>query len=216
VRFCALALALGVATLWAADSAEDRLIRQVEQRYNSARTLRVHFVEEFSAGGRARPAESGVLTLQKQGRMRWDYDQPPGKLFVLDGKNIYLYTAADNRVEKMSLRSTEDMRAPLAFLLGHLDLKKEFRSFRTHPGEGGEWLEAEAKNDRVPYQTIALLIENNGTIREVKISGRDGSSMIFHFRNEVLNPEVDAKIFRFVPPPGAEVVDGVDFAAEGK
>ena len=30
------------------------------------------------------------LTLRKPGRMRWDYQQPPGKLFVSDGKTVYL------------------------------------------------------------------------------------------------------------------------------
>ena len=31
--------------------------------------------------------ESGTLTLKKPGRMRWSYDSPPGKVFVLDGSS---------------------------------------------------------------------------------------------------------------------------------
>jgi outer membrane lipoprotein carrier protein len=50
--------------------------------------------------------------------MRWDYLRPAGKLFISDGKTVYLYSASENRVEKMPLKDTEDMRAPLAFLLG--------------------------------------------------------------------------------------------------
>jgi outer membrane lipoprotein carrier protein len=211
----ALGLALSVSIL-TAESSVDQLIRRTENRYNGARSLRLHFVENFSAAGRTRPAETGTLTLQKQGKMRWEYEQPAGKLFVVDGKQIYLYTASDNRVEKMPLRSTEDMRAPLAFLLGHLELKKEFRNFRVRTVQDGEWLEAEAKSDRVPYESIALLIDQTGPIREARIAGRDGSSMVFRFSNEVMNPRVDPKLFAFVPPPGAEVVDGVDLAAEGK
>jgi len=199
-----------------AGTAADPLIQQVEARYNSAHTLQVHFVEQFQAAGRARPAESGTLTLEKAGKMRWDYSQPPGKLFILDGKEVYLYTRSDNRVEKMPLKSTEDMRAPLAFLLGRLDLKKQFRNFRVRPAEDGQWLDADAKSDRVPYESISLLIDRNGPIRELRVTGRDGSQMAFEFSNEVLNPRIDAKLFHFVPPPRAEVVDGVEFAAEGK
>ena len=61
--------------------------------------------------------------------------RPAGKLFISDdGKTALLYTAGENRVEKMPLKDTEDMRAPLAFLLGRLDMKKEFRDFWLHPG----------------------------------------------------------------------------------
>ncbi len=38
--------------------------------------------------------------LRKPGRMRWDYSQPKGKLFVCDGKNLWIYTPADNRAGK--------------------------------------------------------------------------------------------------------------------
>ena len=60
--------------------------------------------------------------------MRWDYDQPKGKLFVSDGKFLWLYTPEGNRAERMKLKESDDMRAPLAFLLGKLDFQKEFRN----------------------------------------------------------------------------------------
>ena len=68
--------------------------------------------------------------LRKPGKMRWDYSQPAGKLFVSDGKFLWLYTPAENRVEKMKLKESEDMRAPLAFLLGKLDFDKEFQNIQ--------------------------------------------------------------------------------------
>ncbi len=148
--------------------------------------------------------------------MRWDYSQPTGKLFISDGKTVYLYTSGDNRVEKVPIRDTEDMRAPLAFLLGHLDLKKEFKDFETHPGEGGMWLDASAKSDRVPYERVEMLVGDNGSIGRLKILGRDGSAMNFVFTNERLNPPVEDRLFQFAIPPGAEVIDAVDFWAEGK
>jgi outer membrane lipoprotein carrier protein len=189
---------------------------RVQDRYNGARTLAVEFVEHYAYRGRGRPPESGTLTLRKQGKMRWDYKQPAGKLFISDGKTVYLYTSGDNRVEKIPIRDTEDMRAPLAFLLGHLDLKKEFREFTAHPGEGGMWLDASAKNDRVPYERVEMLVGDNGSIGRLKILGRDGSAMDFVFTNERLNPAVDDTLFRFAIPAGAEVIDAIDFGAEGK
>ena len=211
---CVALLALSVSP--AVALAPNRLIQAVEHRYNGAQTLRLHFVEDFEWQGHRRPPETGQLTLRKQGKMRWDYTQPTGKLFVSDGKTVYLYTAADHRVEKIPLRDTADLRAPLAFLLGHLDLKKEFRDFETHPGEGGTWLEAKAKDEHAPYEALTFLAGDDGVVKQLKITGRDGSITSFQFSDEVLNPQVDNSLFHFVIPQGAEIVDAVDLRGEGR
>lgn len=195
---------------WAAGSPNE-LIHTVENRYNHARTLSVHFVEEYSLQGHHRPPESGTLVLKKQGKMRWDYTQPAGKVFVSDGKDVYLYTAEDNRVEKVPLKDTEDMRAPLAFLLGRLDMKKEFKDFETHPGEGGTWLDAAAKNNRVPYEKVEMLVGGDGEISDLRVAGRDGSILSFSFGDEKLNPPVSDSAFHFAIPAGAQVVNSVEF-----
>jgi outer membrane lipoprotein carrier protein len=188
----------------------DELIKQLQERYNGARTLTVGFTEAYSMQGHPRPPEEGTLTLRKQGKMRWDYSRPAGKLFVSDGKTVYLYSSRDNRVEKVPLKDTEDMRAPLAFLLGRLDMKKEFRDFAAHAGEGGTWLEATAKTERVPYERVEMLIGAEGSVRQLKVVGRDQSLLDFRFRDERLNPPVAENFFQFKMPPGAEVVDGIE------
>jgi outer membrane lipoprotein carrier protein len=188
----------------------DELIKQLQERYNGARTLTVGFTEAYSMQGHPRPPEEGTLTLRKQGKMRWDYSRPAGKLFVSDGKTVYLYSSRDNRVEKVPLKDTEDMRAPLAFLLGRLDMKKEFRDFAAHAGDGGTWLEATAKTERVPYERVEMLIGAEGSVRQLKVVGRDQSLLDFRFRDERLNPPVAENFFQFKMPAGAEVVDGIE------
>jgi outer membrane lipoprotein carrier protein len=211
-------LGVGLALCWLAlaDSRTDQLINKVQSRYNGAHTLAVHFVENYSILGHPRPAESGTLQLQKQGKMRWEYTRPQGKLFVSDGKQVYLYTAGDNRVEKVPLRDTEDMRAPLAFLLGHLEMKKEFRAFDTHEGQGGTWLEATAKNDRLPYEKVQMLITPNGSIEKLNVVGRDQSLLSYAFTDEKINPKLDDSLFHFQIPAGAQVVNAVDYAGQEK
>jgi len=208
-------VALGVSALQA-DVTIGSLIKQVQDRYNGAQTLSVHFEERYSIQGHPRPAETGDLVLKKQGKMRWNYTQPQGKLFISDGKEVYLYTAEDNRVEKVPLKDTEDMRAPLAFLLGRLDMRKEFRDFRTQPGTGGTWLGASAKSDRLPYETVEMLVAAEGEIRELKVRGRDDSLLSFVFDNEKVNPQLSDGLFHFTVPAGAEVVDAIETAAQGR
>jgi outer membrane lipoprotein carrier protein len=196
------------------NSPVDTLINQVESHYNRAQTLTVNFTETFAVQGRARRPESGTLALRKPGRMRWDYSQPAGKVFVSDGKTVYLFTADDQRVERSTLKASEDLRAPMAFLLGRLELKKEFASFNTHPTDDGTWLEATAKNDRVPYEKVKMLIGVGGSIRQLKILGRDESLLSFLFTGETVNPTLDQKLFEFAIPAGAEVVDAVTAGQE--
>jgi outer membrane lipoprotein carrier protein len=200
----------------AASSDTDALIQKVERHYNKALTLTVDFAEQYSVQGHPRIPETGTLTLRKQGKMRWDYARPAGKVFVSDGKMMYLYTSADNKVEEIPLKDTEDMRAPLAFLLGHLDLKKEFTNFATRPGDGQTWLSATAKNDKTPYEKIQMLINPEGEITMLTVLGRDQSTLAFSLTNEKVNPTVRDSLFAFKIPPGAEVVNALDYTGEGR
>jgi outer membrane lipoprotein carrier protein len=187
----------------------DSLIHRIESRYNRAHTLSLRYREVLVEEGHPKRPESGVLTLRKPGKMRWEYDRPAGKLFVSDGNQVYLYTPQDKRVERSRLKMSADLRAPMAFLLGHLDLKREFSSFTTRAAGTDTWLDASAKNDRLPYEKIELLVAPDASIRQLNVVGRDQSTLSFWFSEETLNPPVSDKLFQFAVPPGAEVVDAV-------
>jgi outer membrane lipoprotein carrier protein len=199
---------------FAGDASLDGLLKGVETRYNRAKTLQVLFHEEYTppgpGGGPARRSESGRLMLRKPGRMRWDYSQPKGKLFISDGKDMWLYTPAENRVEKMKLQESDDMRAPLAFLLGKLNFEKEFRNLQARPeGAGaGTRITAEPKSANLPYSAVEFVVTAENRIREVKVTGFDNSILDFTFDEESLDPPLDGKLFQFLAPPGAEVVEG--------
>src|SRR6476620_3169393 len=80
-----------------ADAQLDALLKGVENRYNKAKTLQVLFKEVYTTAGKMKRRESGTLTLKKPGKMRWQYSQPAGKLFVSDSKWLWLYTPDENR-----------------------------------------------------------------------------------------------------------------------
>jgi outer membrane lipoprotein carrier protein len=183
-----------------------RTLKGIEDRYNRARTLQLSFTESYQLRGRAR-VEKGDLFLRKPGRMRWQYTAPAGKLFVSDGKFIYSYTPQDNRAEKMKLKETEDMRAPLAFLLGRLEFNKDFREFHAHAEEGGVFITAIPKSDQLPYREVSFLAGPDFTIRRLEVTGQDNSILQFVFENEKKDPPIADALFQFAPPPGAEYVD---------
>jgi len=191
----------------AADPDLNSLLKGIEHRYNNAKTLQVHFVESYSVEGRARKSESGELTLRKPGRMRWNYSEPSGKLFVSDGKDVYLYTPDAHRVEKAKLKASDDMRAPLAFLLGKLDFAKDFRDFEMKADGTNHLITAKAKNDKLPYERVQMLVSPDGAIERLMVKGQDLSILTFQFDGEKLNPPVDDALFKFQMPAGATLVD---------
>ncbi len=192
---------------FAADASLTRTLAAVENRYNSAATLQVLFHEDYTPPGRPHRSESGTLTLSKPGRMRWEYSQPKGKLWVSDGKNVSMYLPQENRVERAPLKESDDAHVPLAFLLGKLHFEKEFRNVQGHAEGGGVRVLAEPKIDTLPYSQVEFLISAANQIREVKVTGFDKSILVYTFDEEKMNPPADPKLFKFVIPAGAEVVE---------
>lgn len=190
---------------WAAEPDLSSLLKTVESRYNRAQTLQVLFHEAYTGPGRPRQTESGTLRLRKPGRMRWDYSSPAGKLFLSDGKNLWLYTPDNHRVEKMSLKETENLRAPLAFLLGKLNFQKEFQNIQSQPDPAGIKITAEPKSGNLPYTKVVFVVGPDNQFRRVEVTSYDHSVLEFQFEQEKLNPDLDAKLFRFEMPPGAEL-----------
>lgn len=175
----------------------------VERFYNSAKTLEARFEQRHLAGGRER-VESGKLVLRKPGRMRWDYDN--GKVFLADGKRVWFYQPAANRAEYSELKESEDLRAPLAFLLGRLDFAKLFGPLR----QEGEEIVAPAKSDKMPYREVRFVASSDGSIERVTVFGQDASVMEFRFQDQQRNARLSEDLFRFSPPAGVEVVAAQD------
>ena len=202
-----LCIGLLAVSAFAGDPKLESLLKTVETRYNHAKTLQVLFKEDYVRPGKPRLSESGILMLRKPGKMRWDYSQPKGKVFVSDGKFLWLYTPDENRAEKMKLKESEDMRAPLAFLLGKLDFDKEFRNLQARPEGASTRITADPKTDNLPYSAVEFVVTAEGRITQVKVTGFDQSIIDFTFDQERVDPQLDARLFQFQVPKGAELVE---------
>jgi outer membrane lipoprotein carrier protein len=198
---------LGLAPLPAAASDTDALLKTIEARYNHTQSLRLDFSQSYAGTGRPVQKESGTLWLRKPGRMRWDYASPAGKVFISDGKDVVLYTPGDATAQKSKLKESEDMRAPLAFLLGKLDFKKEFRNFRTRVEGVKTWIVAEPKSQNLAYTKVEFLAMPDGQIERVRVTGQDQSILDFAFMSEQPNAPVSPSLFEFHPPPGVQIVE---------
>jgi outer membrane lipoprotein carrier protein len=192
------------------DSKLEGALHGVENRYNRVQSLRLDFSETYHVARRPTQEERGVLFLRKPGKMRWDYVAPAGKVFLSDGKNVMLYTPGNNRLERSKLKESEDLRAPLAFLLGKLNFAKEFRSFTSRQEGDSTWVTAAPASEQAAYTQVEFLISPSSEIRRVRVTGQDLSTLEFTFTNEQLNAPVIPSMFAFIPPPGTQIVEERD------
>jgi outer membrane lipoprotein carrier protein len=206
-KLFSLFLVLASMALAAADARLDPLLHQVENHYNHAQSLKLDFSETYSVPRRPTQVERGTLFLRKPGKMRWDYAAPAGKIFLSDGKNVLLYTPGNNRLEKSRLKDTEDMRAPLAFLLGKLNFFKEFSAFTSRPEGAAIWISATPNSDQLAYKKVDFLVAPDARIERVRVTGQDNSVLEFTFSSEQVNAPVTASMFAFNPPPGTDIVE---------
>src|SRR5580692_4139889 len=104
----------------------------IDTHYNHLHSLQAEFVETYRGSGMER-TESGTLSLKKPGKMRWEYRSPRAKLFVSDGKDAWFYVPDDRQARKTDARKLDDVRSPLAFLLGKSKLEKELQGLSFAP-----------------------------------------------------------------------------------
>ena len=93
-------------------------VRALEARYQHAHTLKAIFFERYSDGNGGVAAESGTVYFSRPGRMRWEYESPEQKLFLVDGTNVWFYVPADRTASRAKMKESSDWRTPLALLAG--------------------------------------------------------------------------------------------------
>lgn len=184
--------------------------RQVDQRYNHLQTLLADFTEIYQGSGMER-TESGTLWLKKPGKMRWEYRSPEEKLFVGDGRDGWLYLPAEKQVRKSSMKKLDDIRSPLAFLLGKTRLEKELAGLSFAP-DIQTWHPNDVMLRGVPrgmedtLRQVLLEITPEHVIARILLYGTDDSITEYRFSNQKENVSLPETKFRFSPPPETEVI----------
>src|SRR5437868_279018 len=184
--------------------------RQVDARYNHLQTLTADFTEIYQGSGMER-TESGTLWLKKPGKMRWEYRSPEEKLFIGDGHDGWLYLPAGKQVRKSSMNKLDDIRSPLAFLLGKTKLEKELAGLSFAP-DIQTWHSDDVILRGIPrgmedtLKQVVLEITPEHAIARILLYGTDDSITEYRFSNQKENVALPDTKFRFSPPPGTEVI----------
>jgi len=189
-----------------------QLVATLDGRYNSLQSWQADFTQIYTSGLQSR-TESGHLYLQKPGRMRWDYEQPLKKVFIVNGKQIWQYTAGDPEATVTRIANANDLRTPLRFLLGHTDLNRELDQLSYSGLE--PWHAGDAVIHGVPHaqeagswREVWIEITPAYEIDRLVIAGVDGSQNDIRLSHIQPNLKLAKQLFNFTPPPGVKVVPG--------
>jgi outer membrane lipoprotein carrier protein len=184
----------------------------VDEHYNHLRTLEAQFTELYRGSGMER-TESGTLWLKKPGKMRWEYRSPKEKLFVSDGKNAWFYVPEDAQARKSQAKKLDDLRSPLAFLLGKTRLEKELRGLSLAPDieplqTGDTVLRGVPKGLEEQISEIVLEVTPENRIVRLVMQQVDGASTEYRFSDQKEDVAVGDAKFGFKPPAGTEIMEG--------
>ena len=184
----------------------------VDAHYNHLHSLEAEFTEVYRGSGMDR-TESGTLWLKKPGKMRWEYRSPKEKLFVSNGKDAWFYVPDDRQARKESAKKLEDVRSPLAFLLGKTKLEKELHGLSLAPdiepmNAGNVVLRGVPRGFSDQINEIVLEVTPESHIARLIIQGVDGATTEYRFASQKEDVTIADGRFDFKAPAGTEVVEG--------
>jgi outer membrane lipoprotein carrier protein len=157
--------------------------------------------------------ESGTLWLKKPRKMRWEYRSPKEKLFISDGEVVWFYLPSERQLRKTSLKKLDDLRSPLAFLLGKTKLESELRGLSKaidqSPQVAGDIvLRGVPQAGMGQVNEVLLEITPSHQIVRIVLVDADEATTEFRFAGWKENLELSDGQFKFTPPPGVETVEG--------
>lgn len=181
----------------------------VQKKYDGIRDFTADFVQEAQGGVlRKKSSERGVLHVKKPGRMRWDYTAPEKKLFVSDGRQMYLYVPADKQVVVSDVPKADEATTAVLFLVGKGNLTRDFTVSFIEGGAADIYsLKLQPKLPERDYDWLQVEVERSTLrIRALSAADAQGGRSTFRFSNFKENAGLADKLFEFKPPRGADVI----------
>lgn len=202
-----LACALGPVALGAADG--DSLAR-VERYLATVNTLTASFSQVVrNRDGQVVDRASGTLSVSRPDRFRWDYEQPYAQTIVADGRRLWLY---DSDLEQVTVRALEQGlgSTPAMLLSGSGKVADAFTAVAVEQLGEWTWCRLQPKQDGGDFEQVSLAFDRKGELAAMELRDKLGQATVIEFGALRRNPPIDQRVFRFEPPPGADVIGRAD------
>ena len=185
----------------------DAILKRIQTHYQKTISLKAKFSENIAAADGRNRERSGMVYYRKPGKMRWDFGGPEAETIVSDGQELYTYAPDLNQVMKAPLDRVFKSSAPVAFLLGVGDIKRDFKaSIPASPPSDG--LVHVALTPKSGGEVIELGLDPHSyDLVWMKIADQLGNTTTLHLDEIHTNVALNDSLFVFEPPKGADIVE---------
>lgn len=181
----------------------------LQRKYDAVKDFSASFIQTYEGGVlRRKASESGSVYVKKPGRMRWDYTSPEKKLFVSDGRTMFLYFPADKQVMKNPVPAQDEATSAVLFLMGKGDIVRDFTVKWAEGGTENTYrLRLDPRTRQAEYDWLEVAADRH-TLQIVGLTAADaqGGRSSFSFSNFKENVGLADKMFEFTIPRGTEVI----------
>ena len=183
------------------------IVNGVQQFYGAARDLKANFKQTYTytVYGRSQRS-SGVVFFKKPGMMRWDYVAPTPKVFVADGKVLWIYEPQENQAFRREITSSQ-LPVALTFMNGEGQLNDAFTATVKLDTPTSIVLILTPKKNEGDYQKIELECDpKTFAVRSSLVVDPVGNTNHIEFLEMQLNRDLPDRGFQFTPPKGVRII----------
>jgi len=203
-RLClpALLLALAAAGVSAADNGEARLRSFLADVQAMDGKFRQQVIDSRQ---QVLEDTSGSVAMQRPGRFRWNYEAPFERVIVSDGEKVWLYEAD---LEQVTIRrlSSGIGDTPAALLTGKESVLDRFKVDKSWTEDGLALVRLLPRSADSDFASVTLGFDGSA-LRRLLLDDRLGQQTRIDLTAVRINPRLAPDLFRFLPPPGADVID---------
>ena len=188
-----------------AQGSADAVVR-VEAYLATVNTLSADFSQVVrNRDGQIVDRASGQLSLSRPDRFRWDYQKPYLQTIVADGKQLWLY---DSDLEQVTVRALEQGlgSTPAMLLSGSGKVGDAFASAAVQRQGDWTWYRLVPKQQGSDFEQVSLALDRKGELAAMELRDKLGQTTVIEFGALRRNVALDQRLFRFEPPPGADVI----------
>ncbi len=178
----------------------------LERFLSGLHTLKADFSQQVVDTGTNEVSRAqGTLYLSRPGRFRWEYEDGSGRYILADGRTIWLVEPdleqVSQRSQKAALKGT-----PAGLLADEVDLDRDFEVEELGSREGMSWIRLTPRDEQSQFEQILIGLDGD-RLAQLEMADRFGQVTSFRFRHLQRNPDLPDELFRFVPPPGYDILD---------
>jgi len=192
----------------------DQIVDKVQATCSKVHDLSARFHQTVSsrAAGAVQEA-SGIFLVKRPGKMRWEYQKPEARLFVTDGKTLWVYSPADKQVLAQDVSEAFASRVPLSFLAGDCQLRHDFsiapvEHAGTRASPTTKILDLRPVRPEAGISRVLLEVNlQSYTVEKTTLFDAAGNTTVITLTNLKLNTGLGDQQFQFTPPADVTVIN---------